>query len=81
MANRPIGPQPQIAIVSPCWNVAEVGGHVTGREYIRQEENLLVSQVNGHLDRPNICKRDTNIFGLATRKTTKKVRIAEQACR
>ena len=43
MANCPTGPQPQMAIVSPRCDVAEIRGHVPGRENVRQEQHLLVA--------------------------------------
>ena len=44
IANCPTGPQPQIAIVSPRLDVAEIGRHVAGREDVGQEQHLLVAQ-------------------------------------
>ena len=35
-------------------DIAEIGGHVAGREDVRQEQHLLVAQAVRHFDRPDI---------------------------
>ncbi len=62
-------------------DIAEIRCHVTGRENIRKEQDLLVRQPVGDLEGPDIGVWNPHIFGLSTAETAEQVGIAEQACR
>ena len=64
-----------------AFDVAEFRAHVAGRENVRQEQDLFVTQPCGNLDRADIRVGDTKIFGLAAGKAAQKMRVAEQASR
>jgi hypothetical protein len=61
------------------FDVAELCAHITGREDVRQEQHLFVTQSAGNFDRPDIRVRDTQVLGLATGKPAEKIRVSEQA--
>ena len=62
-------------------DVAELGGHVAGRKDVRQEQDLLVGEAVGNLDRADVGIRNPHIFGLPARVAAEDVRIAKQARR
>ena len=81
IANWPTGPQPQTATMSPGWMSHMLGGHVAGREDVRQEQHLLVRQVVGDLERPDVGERHARVLRLAAGVAAQHVRVAEDAAR
>jgi hypothetical protein len=57
-------------------DVAVVGGEEPGRKGVRKEENLLVGNVTGHLERVDVSERYAGVFGLTACVTAQHMRIA-----
>ena len=81
IANRPTGPHPHTAIVSPGCDVAHLGAHVAGREDVGQEQHLLVVEAVLDLERPDVGERHARELGLAAGEPAGEVRVAERARR
>src|SRR5208283_5136536 len=59
-------------------NVAEFGGHVAGREDVREEDHLVVGKTLGDLDWTHIGIRHAQVLGLAATVTAENMCVAEQ---
>ena len=77
IANRPTGPQPQTATVSPGRMLAVLRGLVAGREDVGQEQHLLVAELAAHLDRTDVGIRHARVLGLPAGVAADEMRIAE----
>jgi hypothetical protein len=62
-----------------AFQVAEIRGHVAGRENVRQEQHLIVAQSRGDLDGTDVSEWNAQIFRLAAGKSAEQMRIAEQS--
>ena len=59
------------------FDVAVLRGHVSGRENVRQKQDLFVVQLLRDLDRSHIRERHTRVLRLASRVTSQHVGISE----
>jgi len=59
------------------FDLAGISGHVAVRKDAREEEDLLVGERVGHLQRADIGKGHACVFGLATWIAAVHVRVAE----
>src|SRR5215216_2675799 len=61
----------------PRLNISLLSGHITGRENIREEEDLLITKTIFNFERTDIRKRHTDIFCLPARVATHQMRVAK----
>ena len=77
IANRPTGPQPQTATVSPSLDLGVLRRHPAGRQDVGEEQHLVVLEMVGNDDRPDVGIGHADIFGLPAGIAAGEVRIAE----
>src|SRR5215217_4183554 len=59
------------------FDIAHLSAHVTGGQYVREKEHLLVCQAVFNLERANVGKRYADVFRLTAREPAKHMRIPE----